>query len=181
MRREILNNPNIKISDIEKYISLPYENVNFLIPDKYVKGTTACHKFDLKLTDWNWDKINKVNFLGREIPYLPFDLVADLFAIKAEETFGLRNKNISPKKIIYTYVKTVIILKNDENSLVTSMDCSVVTSKECELKILNGLPEKILKKLGIEKCCFMGDKLGIIINPFVFLPVLQKNIQGRKI
>ena len=111
-----MNNPNIKIEDNEKYISLPYENVNFLIPDKYIEGTTACHKFDLKLTDWNWDKINKVSFLGREIPYLPFDLVADLFAIKAEESFGLRNKNISPKKVIYTYVKTVIILKNDENS-----------------------------------------------------------------
>lgn len=179
MRREILNNPNIKIDDNEKYISLPYENVNFLIPDKYIEGTTACHKFDLKLTDWNWDKINKVSFLGREIPYLPFDLVADLFAIKAEESFGLRNKNISPKKVIYTYVKTVIILKNDENSLVTSMDCCVVTSKECDLKTVNGLPEKILKNLGIEKCCFMGDKFGIVINPFVFLPILQRNIQGK--
>ena len=127
MRRERLNNPNIKINDVEKYISLPYENVNFLIPDKYVKGTTACHKFDLKLTDWNWDKINKVNFLGREIPYLPFDLVADLFAIKAEETFGLRNKNISPKKIIYTHVKTVIILNNDENSWVTYIVWTVLS------------------------------------------------------
>ena len=47
--------------------------------------------------------------------------------------------------------------------------------------ILSSVVSQILKNLGIEKCCFMGDKLGIIINPFVFLPVLQKNIQGRKL
>lgn len=171
-----MNNPNSQNLENVKFISLPYENVNFLIPDRFVAGTTACHKFDLKLNEWNWDKQDKVSFLGREVPYLPFDLIADLFAIKAEETFGLRNKNISPKKVIYTYVKTVIILEDFENSLVTSMDCCVVESKDCELKDIKGLPKKVLKKLGIQTFCFMNGKIGIVINPVDFLTVMKKNI-----
>jgi hypothetical protein len=97
--------PNINKQKYKKYISLPYENVNFLIPEEFVSGTIACHKFDLNLTNWNWDKKNTVNFLDKQVPYLPFDLVADLFAIKVEETLGLRNKNISPKKVTESITK----------------------------------------------------------------------------
>ena len=160
----ILKRPNINLYDSERFISLPYENVVFLISEDFVEGTLAVHKFDLKLNDWNWDKKNTVNFLDKEVPYLPFDLVADLFAIKLEETFGLRNKNLPPKKVVYTYVKTVLVLKGFENSLVTSMDCCVV-------------PQKILEKLGIETCCSINEKIGIFINPFKFLSVVEKNIQ----
>jgi len=173
----ILKRPNINLYDSERFISLPYENVVFLISEDFVEGTLAVHKFDLKLNDWNWDKKNTVNFLDKEVPYLPFDLVADLFAIKLEETLGLRNKNLPPKKVVYTYVKTVLVLKGFEKSLVTSMDCCVVPAKDCKLTPLKGLPQKILEKLGIETCCSINEKIGIFINPFKFLSVVEKNIQ----
>lgn len=173
----ILKRPNINLYESERFISLPYENVVFLISEDFIEGTLAVHKFDLKLNDWNWDKKNTVNFLDKQVPYLPFDLVADLFAIKVEETLGLRNKNISPKKVVYTYVKTVLVLKGFEKSLVTSMDCCVVSAKDCKLNPLKGIPQKLLAKLGIETCCSINEKIGIFINPFKFLSVVEKNIQ----
>lgn len=177
----MLNMPNINKQKYKKYISLPYENVNFLIPEEFVSGTIACHKFDLNLTNWNWDKKNKVSYLSKEIPYLPFDLVADLFAIKQEETFGLRNKNISPKKVIYTYVKTVIILAGEENSLVTSMDCCVVDEENCDFKPLKGIPKKLLQCLGVENCCFIENRFGIVINPLEFLNNLESSVRGQNL
>lgn len=164
-----------KKTNLEKnYISLPYEKVIFLIPREFIIGTFACSENALNLTDWNWDKSNKISYLDKKISYLPFDLVGELF-------YQNSKSKTDASEIVYSYVKTAIVLKKENFSLLTSSDCSVVNESSIDFNALRGIPKKMLNNLGVKSCCFIDNKMGIVINPIDFFAVVKKKIQGKKI
>lgn len=167
-----MSNHNLQICENEKFVSLPYDKINFLISEKFIEGTTAWHDFESNINELNWDNLDKIPFLNKEVPYLSFDLIAELFNLNSKKD----DEKHRYGKNRFSTVVTAIILENCEKSLITSVDCSVVNSEDFEIKNVGEIPEKIQKKLGIESFCFIDEKLGIIINPFHFLTVVKENL-----
>lgn len=170
----MLNLLNFENSINNRYVFLSYSNINFLISESLILGTIACSDKNLNLDDWNWSKENKIHFLSKDIPYIPFDLIADLFS-KDGSKFIEKEKS----KIEHSSVETAIVLKDETLSLITSADFSLVNSLDCSFKELCGLPKIMFRKLGIENCCFLDGKMSILINPMNFLSVIGKIIQEK--
>ena len=80
-----MSNHNLQICENEKFVSLPYDKINFLISEKFIEGTTAWHDFESNINELNWDNLDKIPFLDKEVPYLSFDLIAELFNLNSKK------------------------------------------------------------------------------------------------
>lgn len=156
------------------FISIPYKNVDFIISGDYVLETRPCSsiEFDLNSIDWSFAK--KIDFSSAQIPFIPFDLIAQLFD-KNDEGFY--------KKIKSSNVKTAIIIKNKKDSgffegeesfaLITSANCRLIDIENHKFVKNSGLTEFLFPKLGIELSSFFEGRFSPVINPFVFLEKMR--------
>ena len=84
------------------YISIPYDNVDFVISSDYVLETRPCNSTEYDLDSIDWSLSKKINFSSSQIPFIPFDLIAQLFD---------NNHAGFYQKIKSSNVKTAIIIK----------------------------------------------------------------------
>ena len=71
------------------YISIPYNNVDFVISGDYVLETRPCSLTECNLDSIDWSLSKKIDFSSSQIPFIPFDLIADVRLIDTSEIAGM--------------------------------------------------------------------------------------------
>lgn len=156
------------------YISIPYNNVDFVISSDYVLETRPCNSTEYALDSIDWSLSKKINFSSSQIPFIPFDLIAQLFDNNHADFY---------QKIKSSNVKTAIIIKNKKDSgffegeesfaLITSANCRLLDFENQKFVKNSGLVESLFPKLGIEFSSFFEGRFSPVINPFVFLEKMR--------
>ncbi len=123
----------------EKFICIPYSQVDFLIPNDYVVSAVGVKDVQL-------------GFLHNDNSGIfDFDDIATKF-------------NQYPR---LTHMKSLIALKDENNnqiSIVTTQECKVCTVHLQEFGLFSDFYAKPLMQLGILACNFTDTKMRVLIN-----------------
>lgn len=165
------------LNSLNKFISIPYSNTDFLIPNNFILGTKPCNFSENNSSKLDWSSLSTINFLSQNIPCIPFDLLARGFEKQTNAMENLESSKLSN-------VKTAIILKNNSDSklcegqeyfaIVTSANCKLEELTENQIVENKGVIYSLFLDLGIESSCFLEGKFAPIINPFVFLTKMKE-------
>lgn len=126
----------------EKFISIPYQQIEFLIPNENVFSSAGIKDFDML-------QLNSEN-----TGIYDFDEVAHEFNQTSRESD----------------VKTMIVLKSKnekaENhvSIITKQECKVCTIPLNELSLFSDYYSQALKRFGILACGFKNEKLRLLVD-----------------
>jgi len=153
------------LSELKKFTSLLYKNVNFLIPNDSIFTASCCDEQSFVKDERGLD--SKIKFADKELNFIDFDDCVRLFNTTAEKN----------------HIHTTLIIKNnglyeDEEyyALLTSADCRVVFIEESVFTSPGAFYDRILDKIGV-KACYFGENIinyHIDVNKF-FGNVYEKN------
>ena len=123
----------------EKFISIEYPQIDFLIPTEYILSTVGVKDLEMSLLH------------NQDSGVFDFNEIASEFGQSPRES----------------EIKTMIVLKVEDKphlSIVTTQECRVCTIKLSDFGLFSDYYTNLLEKFGILACCFSEQKLRLLIN-----------------
>ena len=127
----------------EKFISIAYQQYDFLIPNDYVISSVGVKDLDM------------MQLQNGDSGIYDFDEIASAFSQSPRES----------------EIKTMIVLKasDDENetehiSIITTQECKVATIPLKERSLFSDFYSEQLKKIGILACGFKNEKMRLLLD-----------------
>ena len=126
----------------EKFVSITYQQVDFLIPNDYVISSVGVKDLDV------------MQLTSQDNRFFNFDDIAHAF-------------NQVPRE---SDLKTLIVIKasdsNEENhiSIITTQECKVCTVHLADLNLFSDFYSEQFKKFGILACGFKDEKIRLLLD-----------------
>ena len=123
----------------EKFISISYQKIDFLIPSEEVVSSVGVKDLNLSLLS------------DQESGFFDFDEIASKFIQIPRQA----------------EIKTMIILQGNEKarlSLLTTQECRVSILPLKNFRVFSDFYSEQFKKLGLLACSFTEDRLGILMD-----------------
>ena len=137
----------------EKFISIAYQQIDFLIPNDSVISSVGVKDLDM------------AQFQGGATGIYDFDEIASAFMQFPRES----------------EIKTMIVLKASDGSdnrisIVTTQECKVCTIPLSNLSLFSDFYEEQFKHLGIFACCFEENRIKLLIDVNKILSCLNDSV-----
>lgn len=137
----------------EKFISIAYQQVDFLIPNDSVISSVGVKDLDM------------AQLQRGETGIYDFDEIAAAFMQTPHES----------------EIKTMIVLKSGNNSadhisIVTTQECKVCTIPLTKLSLFSDFYSEQFKKLGLFACCFEENRIRLLIDVNTILNYLNDSV-----
>lgn len=150
----------------KKFICLSYPAINFFIAEEKIPSAICCQKENMHDSRI---KINSSDVFETELPYIDFDLCAQLFC----------------RQIASSSMRTALVLKSQglfdgsENfALITSADCKIIEKEIRTFSLFSTVYFEFFKSRGILAGDFSKEKNGFLLDVRSFLDFYKKwNLQ----